>query len=77
MIASDRRGDASREHQAQIQREVKELGTDQALYLPLPPAPVAQWTEHPPSKRQVAGSNPAWGTSGGLQIWLDHGAGLD
>jgi hypothetical protein len=26
-------------------------------------APVAQGTEHPPSKRQVAGSNPAWGTS--------------
>ena len=25
-------------------------------------APVAQGTEHPPSKRQVAGSNPAWGT---------------
>src|SRR5687767_12353338 len=28
-------------------------------------APVAQGTEHPPSKRQVAGSNPAWGTRGG------------
>src|SRR6185437_3882022 len=30
------------------------------------PAPVAQGIEHPPSKRQVAGSNPAWGTRGAL-----------
>jgi hypothetical protein len=36
---------------------------DQPLYFPLRRAPVAQGTEHPPSKRQVAGSNPAWGTS--------------
>ena len=26
-------------------------------------APVAQWIEHSPSKREVAGSIPAWGTS--------------
>ena len=25
-------------------------------------APVAQWIEQPPPKRQVAGSTPAWGT---------------
>ena len=29
----------------------------------LPYAPVAQWIEHPPSKRVVAGSIPAWGTT--------------
>src|SRR4051794_25934921 len=29
-------------------------------------APVAQWTEHRPSKPMVAGSNPAWGAD-------DHG----
>ena len=26
-------------------------------------APVAQWIEHSPSKRNVAGSIPAWGTN--------------
>jgi hypothetical protein len=38
------------------------IRADQPLYFPLRRAPVAQGTEHPPSKRQVAGSNPAWGT---------------
>ena len=36
------------------------------LYIAL--APVAQGTEHPPSKRQVAGSNPAWGTGDGDRV---------
>src|SRR3954468_15382966 len=49
-------------------------------------APVAQGIEHPPSKRQVAGSNPAWGTrstpirrrvSPQLEERLNHLAGLD
>ena len=31
--------------------------------LPSEAAPVAQWTERPPSKRRVAGSNPAGGAS--------------
>lgn len=32
------------------------------ILFPVNQAPVAQGIEHPPSKRQVAGSNPAWGT---------------
>jgi hypothetical protein len=34
-----------------------------------PFAPVAQWIEHSPSKREVAGSIPAWGTFQNLKLF--------
>ena len=34
------------------------------------PAPVAQRIEHPPSKRRVAGSIPAWGTNFKIHLLL-------
>lgn len=47
----------------------RELGADQPhskLYLAL----VAQWIEHSPSKRGVAGSNPARGVASNKKTYL-------
>lgn len=38
------------------------LTMERRRFVALCDAPVAQWIEHPPSKRRVAGSIPAWGT---------------